>query len=67
MEREALIGFDALREQLGGVSRGTVYNMIAKYPNFPKPVVMHRHKMWKESQVSAFIASLPHEGDDDAA
>lgn len=64
---ETLISFRQLQDRFGGVSRGTIYNLIVRYPDFPKPVALLRHKLWREKEVTAFIASLPHEGDDDAA
>lgn len=57
-----LITFEEVQSRLGGCVRQSVYNLMAHDPNFPKPVkLFRRKKLWRSSDIGAFIASQPDE------
>jgi predicted DNA-binding transcriptional regulator AlpA len=60
----SLISIRDLQARLGGVSRQSIYDLLAS-GRLPAPVrLMSRRKMFRSDEVDRFIASLQREGSD---
>ncbi len=61
---DRLISFDDLREDLGGISRASIYRHIKNLPGFPQPVKICKTTRFRESDVQAYIAGI---GEDESS
>ena len=52
---ERLVRIEELSEQLGGISRASIYRHIKALPGFPQPVKIGASTRFRESEVLAFI------------
>ena len=55
---DRLISFNQLREDLGGLSRASIYRHIKNLPGFPQPVKVGASTKFRQSDRDRYISSL---------
>jgi predicted DNA-binding transcriptional regulator AlpA len=58
MQHEQLITIPKLSEQLGGISRASIYRHVKAIPGFPQPVKIGAATRFRQSEVEAYILSI---------